>query len=536
MAEFTGERVVPGLVEASLWDEHASRYSFAAALAAGKRVLDVGCGTGYGTAAMAETAACALGFDISTEAVDYATQHYGEKAKFIVGSAENFPAAIGPFGLITAFEVIEHLTDWPRLLSETSRVLADDGLFLVSTPNKTYYGEARQSEGPNPFHVHEFEYEELREALTAWFPQVRILAQNRVEAFSFFGEQSSASATATFAEAAHRVSDAHFYIAVCSRQPIPPLSYLYVPHDGNMLWERERHIHLLEKETETLREEREVATTQLAQFESDLEERSKWIAGLESERHVAAAQLAQFESDLEERSRWVANLEQEILTHQRERDAALAALKTAEHELEQRTNWANQIQRELTERTEWAQNLDQELTRARGQVHELIDKLSADEAVIAERTKWARELEREVNERNVEMKTIDEELQQVRMHLSDRESVIAELTREVTRGRRELGLLLAALRAQSAAANEHGRMTEVGQWPGLPHNEFAELRELVVELEKLRVSQARSFEIQMQSRSELQHRVEELAQERELVRKSRWLKLGRALGLGPRLE
>ncbi len=511
MAEFTGERVIPGLVEPSLWDEHVSRYSFATGLAAGKRVLDVGCGTGYGAACLAEMATYTLGFDISPEAVDYATLHYGAKAKFVVGSAESFPKEIGSFDLITAFEVIEHLADWPRLLSEANRVLADEGLFLVSTPNKTYYGEARQCEGPNPFHIHEFEYEEFREVLKACFPHVRILAQNRVEAFTFFGERSAPSGTATFAEAAEDVSDAHFYIAICGRQPVPALSYAYVPHEGNLLRERERHIQMLQQELETLSEERGVAAGQLAQFESDLEARGKWIAGLE----------------------------QQILDHQRERDAALAALKTAENELEQRTNWANQLQHEHTERTEWAQSLDQELTRTRGQVYELVAKLGDAEAVIIERTKWAQELERKVNE----LSDLDVKLNQARTRLSeteatlaDKELIIAELTSEVTRGRKELGPLLAAMRAQSAAAEEHSRAIGLGQPPGLPNDEFSELGELVVELDKLRASQARLFEIQMQTRSELQRRLEVLTEERALAARSRWLKLGRALGLGPRLD
>jgi SAM-dependent methyltransferase len=532
LAEFTGERVIPGLVEPSLWNEHVSRYSFAATLAAGKRVLDVGCGTGYGAASLAQTAAHTVGFDISPEAVEYATQHYGEKVEFLVGSAENFPASLGAFGLITAFEVIEHLADWPRLLSEANRVLADDGLFLVSTPNKTYYAEARQREGPNPFHIHEFEYEEFREALTAWFPHVRILAQNRVEAFSFFGEESSPIGTATFAEAADHVSDAHFYIAICGRQPVPALSYVYVPHEGNMLRERERHIQLLQEELKTLIEEREVAAAQLAQFESDLEQRDKWIAGLEGERDVAASQLAQFESDLAARGTWIAGLEHEVLNHQRERDAALEALKVAENDLEQRTNWANHIQGELKERTEWAQNLDQEVTRTRGQVYELLAKLNETEAVVVERTKWAQELEARVNE----LTGARTRLSEIEATLADKELVIAELTSEVTRGRKELGLLLAAMRAQSALAEENSRALELGHSPAAPHDEFAELGELVTELDKLRVSQARLFEIQIQTRSELQRRLQALMDERGLAANSRWMKLGRKLGLGPRLD
>jgi SAM-dependent methyltransferase len=485
LTEFTGERVIPGLVEQNLWNEHISRYSFATGLATKKRVLDVGCGTGYGTASMAATAELALGFDISPEAIDHAIHNYGGKAKFVVGSAESFPVAAESFDLITAFEVIEHLAGWQRLLSEASRALAEDGLFLVSTPNKTYYGEARQRMGPNAFHVHEFEHAEFVEALTTWFPNVRILAQNRVEAFSLFGEQSPVTGVAAFAGVCDDVSTAHFYVAVCGRRPIPALAYVYVPHEGNLLWERERHIRLLEQQLEAL----------------------KW----ERERHIRLLEQ-QLEALNAARTTWIAALEQQLLDHQAERDAALAALTTAEHELKERTNWALK--------------LDRELASAHGDMNALIAKLGDAEAVVIERTNWALKLDQELTQAQTRVTELT-------ATVGEREAVISELTGEVTRGRSELGVLLGALRDQSAAAEEHGHSM---QSPGLPHDQFAQLRELVVELEKLRVSHARLFEIQMESRSALQRRVEALFQERKLAAGSRWLRLGRALGVGPKLE
>ena len=56
LAEFTGERVIPGEVDIDLLNEHMARYTFAARLARGKRVLDAGCGAGYGSAELARAA------------------------------------------------------------------------------------------------------------------------------------------------------------------------------------------------------------------------------------------------------------------------------------------------------------------------------------------------------------------------------------------------------------------------------------------------------------------------------------------------
>jgi protein-L-isoaspartate O-methyltransferase len=73
LVEFTGERVIPGEVDADLLNEHLARYTFAARLARGKRVLDAGCGAGYGTAELARAALNAMvGVDRAPEAVDFA--------------------------------------------------------------------------------------------------------------------------------------------------------------------------------------------------------------------------------------------------------------------------------------------------------------------------------------------------------------------------------------------------------------------------------------------------------------------------------
>ena len=56
MVEFTGERVIPGQVNDDLWSEHVARYAFARRYAEGKRVLDAGCGAGYGSAELAQSA------------------------------------------------------------------------------------------------------------------------------------------------------------------------------------------------------------------------------------------------------------------------------------------------------------------------------------------------------------------------------------------------------------------------------------------------------------------------------------------------
>src|SRR5256885_10890564 len=84
LAEFTGERVIPGQVDADLLNEHLARYAFAARLCGGKQVLDAGCGAGYGSAELARTAAGAPGIDRPAEAAAFArAEHAPANLRFV---------------------------------------------------------------------------------------------------------------------------------------------------------------------------------------------------------------------------------------------------------------------------------------------------------------------------------------------------------------------------------------------------------------------------------------------------------------------
>ena len=69
-----------------------------------------------------------------------------------------------------AFEIIEHVQDQEQVLDEVARVLADDGLLIVSTPDRRLYSEATGQH--NPFHKRELALEEFQELLAVHFPYV----------------------------------------------------------------------------------------------------------------------------------------------------------------------------------------------------------------------------------------------------------------------------------------------------------------------------------------------------------------------------
>jgi SAM-dependent methyltransferase len=292
VTEFTGERVIPGEVNDNLWAEHIARYAFAARFAAGARVLDIGCGTGYGTAELAQQAQTVTGIDVSDDALAYAREHYPiPNAKFFAASATAVPFSSASFDLITAFEVIEHLDNWHDLLIEARRLLHPNGTLLVSTPNKLYYAESRASEGPNPFHAHEFEFAEFRDALGAVFPHVTILLQNRLESQAFYPHATFAPVDAQLNTARGSPAEAHFFLALCSVDRAPETrSFIYVPRAANLLREREQHIFLLQ---------RELAKTK------------EWLEGVISDRRKLIEAQDELKAHLEEHNRWALQLDRD---------------------------------------------------------------------------------------------------------------------------------------------------------------------------------------------------------------------------------
>lgn len=161
----TGERTVPGLPEENYWfRRHEAAYEFALPLAAGRRVLEVGCGEGYGTALLSSRAADIVGIDYDTVAVAHASRTY-PGVEFVRANLAALPVANRSVDLLATLQVIEHVWNHPEFVGEGLRVLRPGGRMLVTTPNRLTFSPGLD-EPVNPFHTVEFTAVELAALLS----------------------------------------------------------------------------------------------------------------------------------------------------------------------------------------------------------------------------------------------------------------------------------------------------------------------------------------------------------------------------------
>jgi len=132
------ERIDPMRVSDSVTKyEHLLRYEYAAKRVRGK-ILDFGCGFGYGTKMLLKEDREVIGVDISKEAIDYAKKNYpGPKYLEIFENKIPFPNDY--FDAVIAFEVIEHVKDPELLLLEIKRVMKKGAKLYISTPNPRHF-------------------------------------------------------------------------------------------------------------------------------------------------------------------------------------------------------------------------------------------------------------------------------------------------------------------------------------------------------------------------------------------------------------
>jgi len=268
MLEFTGERIVP---EASncephfankMLHEHAARYLFAAQWVAGKRVLDVGCGVGYGSRLLAERGARSVrALDLSAEAIEHANAFYAHpNVTYKVASATDFDFDLR-FDIVTCFELIEHVEEQRSVIKRIRQALKDDGVLIMSTPRAL---EAKRTH----FHSREFSEAEFRALLEESFPQVRLYFENNHFSSLITDHEPSKIELVMSLRQQYSVAQADYFIAVASPSTGQSITDSAQPA---LVIGDDKYVTLLERDSDVLRKALAEREGQLSELSNVLE-------------------------------------------------------------------------------------------------------------------------------------------------------------------------------------------------------------------------------------------------------------------------
>lgn len=188
---------------------HLARYRFAARHVAGQAVLDIACGTGYGSRHLAEEgqAANVTGVDICPEAIRYARSKHGlANIGYLLGSVTSIPLPDASVDVVVSFETIEHVDEDEQSVAEFARVLRPGGRLICSTPNGWPLEIA-------PHHKKVFDRDSFLRLLQPRFAEIELFNQNSGTPF-FYNHGQPAGIQPTTDE---NQALAECFLAVCRK-------------------------------------------------------------------------------------------------------------------------------------------------------------------------------------------------------------------------------------------------------------------------------------------------------------------------------
>jgi 2-polyprenyl-3-methyl-5-hydroxy-6-metoxy-1,4-benzoquinol methylase len=169
-----GERTLPDIPEENYWfRRHLAVYAWIAARVGGRRVVDLACGEGYGSALLARSAASVVGVDANPDAHEHARLRYrAPNLRYVRDMVERFAQ---PCDAVVFLQTIEHVHDPGGVLANVRGMLAPGGVAYVSTPNVLTLAPKGAPRSGNPWHLREYRAHEFRALCAAQFGSVALL-------------------------------------------------------------------------------------------------------------------------------------------------------------------------------------------------------------------------------------------------------------------------------------------------------------------------------------------------------------------------
>jgi O-antigen biosynthesis protein len=426
---WTGERFMPHL-RGKIRYEHLHRYALCSTLVGNKKVLDIACGEGYGSAILAKQALSVCGVDISSDAIRHATETYSDykNLEFKKGSVEAIPYPDHRFDIVVSFETLEHLTAQDVMLKEIKRVLKPKGLLIISTPDKDIYGKI--DGGHNEFHLKELSVDEFKQLISSHFKQVEFYGQ-RLATMDWIQPESTTHTNITghsIVENAEistllpTLPESVYWIAICSDIAVPQLSpSIFIDPDDDIFTDEREVLRW----ASTVDKERELLQKHLQTLDLLVDERTNWAKSLEAELEAERENFNQLktktsdeftkniELELESLKKIKMQNESELQKFQILLEEKQSTLSLTNTELEKERLFNadiidqlnalekrfNALNREFEEKSSWADSLSKNLDIERRATHvanienqSLKSEVDRIRLLLDERTTWARNL------------------------------------------------------------------------------------------------------------------------------------------------
>jgi 2-polyprenyl-3-methyl-5-hydroxy-6-metoxy-1,4-benzoquinol methylase len=174
--KLTGERTLPDVPAENYWfRRHLVVYEWIAQRVSGMRVLDLACGEGYGSQALAARAASVIAVDANPEAYEHARLRYrGPSLRFERDLLECHGEP-GSYEAVVFLQTIEHVRDPAAVLGHVRELLGPGGTAYVSTPNVLTLAPKGTARSDNPWHLREYRHEEFLALCSGAFDGVTLL-------------------------------------------------------------------------------------------------------------------------------------------------------------------------------------------------------------------------------------------------------------------------------------------------------------------------------------------------------------------------
>ena len=163
------------------WGEHEQRYLKATEfLSSSDIVLDIACGTGYGSKILSSKAKQVIGGDLNEATIDYNKKFYNNipNLKFEIMDGTKLPYKDNTFDALISFETLEHTRDFIPMLNEFKRTVKSGGTIIISTPN--FYLNSPNGYIINKYHTQEWTPSEFKELINKIFGEFNHYGQEYV--------------------------------------------------------------------------------------------------------------------------------------------------------------------------------------------------------------------------------------------------------------------------------------------------------------------------------------------------------------------